>query len=105
MEKVINIAKVVYGDKNTETYKRKYKNIRVALNLIKKQQEKLENKDKNIQRMQELLDLAEAREIKKDEMIDLMSISINSYDSQLVINRFSDKEDVKRRFEREVEEN
>ena len=36
---------------------------------------------------------------KKNKMIDLMASSIDNYDSQLEINYFKDKEDIKRKFE------
>ena len=48
-----------------------------VLSLIKEQQEKMENKDKQI---------------------DLMARAIDNYDSQLEINTFKDKEHVKQYF-------
>ncbi len=57
--------------------------LEIALNLIQEQQE--ENK-------------------KKDKIIDLMARAIDNYDSQLEINNFKDKENIKQYFERKVEE-
>ena len=41
---------------------------------------------------------------KKDKIIDLMARAIDNYDSQLEINNFKDKENIKQYFERKVEE-
>lgn len=41
---------------------------------------------------------------KKDKVIDLMARAINNYDSQLVINHFSNADDVKQYFYEKVEE-
>lgn len=57
--------------------------LEIALNLIQEQQE--ENK-------------------KKDKIIDLMARAIDNYDSQLEINNFKDKENIKQYFERRVKD-
>ena len=57
--------------------------LEIALKLIQEQQE--ENK-------------------KKDKIIDLMARAIDNYDSQLEINNFKDKENIKQYFERRVKD-
>lgn len=36
---------------------------------------------------------------KKDKIIDLMALAISSYDGQLVINQYKDRNEVKEKFE------
>ena len=57
--------------------------LEIALKLIQEQQE--ENK-------------------KKDKIIEEMARAIDNYDSQLVINNFKDKENIKQYFERRVKD-
>lgn len=64
--------------------------IETVLALIKEQSAELLQKNAEIE--------------KKDKQIDLMSRAIDNYDSQLEINTFKDKEDIKQYFERKVEE-
>lgn len=41
---------------------------------------------------------------KQDKMIELMALAISSYDGQLVINQYKDRNDVKAKFEEYVED-
>lgn len=72
-----------YYEEEYELYKNRIKQFSTVLNLIQEQQE--ENK-------------------KKDKIIDLMTRAIDNYDSQLVINNFKDKENIKQYFERRVKD-
>lgn len=58
--------------------------IEAVLALIKEQSAELLQKNAEIE--------------KKDKQIDLMSRAIDNYDSQLEINTFKDKEDIKQYF-------
>ena len=58
--------------------------IDTVLSLIKEQSAELLQKNAEIE--------------KKDKQIDLMSRAIDNYDSQLEINTFKDKEDIKQYF-------
>lgn len=72
-----------------------------------------ENKDK-INKADELIEIQETvlsmlqeqqeENKKKDKIIDLMARAIDNYDSQLVINNFKDKENIKQYFERRVKD-
>ena len=64
------------------------KNLDTVLSLIKEQSAELLQKNAEIE--------------KKDKQIDLMSRAIDNYDSQLEINTFKDKEDIKQYFERKA---
>lgn len=51
-------------------------------------------------------ELSLKRKIEEQEnIIDLMALSISSYDSQLVINKFKDKEEVKEYFKKKARGN
>ena len=41
---------------------------------------------------------------KQEKMIELMALAISSYDGQLVINQYKDRNDVKAKFEEYVED-
>jgi len=54
------------------------KHLIVVLNLMQKQQKEIEKNKEDIQRMQELLDLSNANNVKKDNIINEMA---NKYDN------------------------
>lgn len=76
------------------------------LQLRKDSQEKRFKKYKeNIEKKhEEIYENLVAENETKDKQIDLMAKAIDNYDTQLVINKFKDKEDIKQYFETKAKE-
>lgn len=72
---------------------------------VSKENEELKEKyDKDTHTLQNQLDIANADIAEKDKIIDLMALAISSYDGQLVINQYKDRNEVKAKFEEYVED-
>lgn len=83
---------------------RRFKNIKVLYGKYTMTNEQLSGLRQSIGNVLDELENLKNELDKKDKVIELMSRAINNYDSQLVINHFSNADDVKQYFYEKVEE-